>query len=66
MITTKSHTPWPGDTEISDLESSGLNHPSIVRLKLFTLDHRFVVKRIGKLSEDDRKAVKESVTVQLF
>lgn len=66
MITTKSHTPWPGDTDISDLEASGLNHPSIVRLKLFTLDHRLVIKKIGKLSDVDRQSVKESVTEHLF
>lgn len=62
MITTKSHSPWPGDTEITNLDTAGLNHSSIVRLKLFTLDHRLIVKSIGELSEEDVGAVKESLT----
>lgn len=62
MITTKSHSPWPGDTELIDLDTAGLDHPSIVRLKLFTIDHRLIVKRIGELSEKDVDAVKDSFT----
>lgn len=62
MVTTKSHSPWPGDIEITNLDNAGLNHPSIVRLKLFTIDHRLIVKSIGELSEQDIGAVKVSLT----
>ena len=57
MITSARNPPWPLDVPISDLEVAGLPAPSIVRMKLFTLDHRFIIARRGKLSEKDRKAV---------
>ena len=55
MITTRAHRPWPGDTEIADLEASGLEVPCIIRLKLFTLDNRLVLRRLGRLSAADRE-----------
>ena len=61
MITSASHRPWPGDTPISDLKNAGLKTPSLVRLKLFTLDNRFIARRIGTLGSPDQA----SVTTQL-
>jgi mRNA interferase MazF len=66
MITTKSHFPWPGDTPIADLAAAGLHAPCIVRLKLFTLDNRLFIRRSGRLSEEDRKAVAEALRSYLF
>ena len=57
MITSASHRPWPGDTSIGDLKTAGLNAPSLVRLKLFTLDNRFIVRCIGSLGSPDRASV---------
>src|SRR5262245_28177257 len=54
MITTKSHSPWPGDTVITALATAGLHTPCLVRLKLFTLDNQLLVRRSGHLSEADR------------
>lgn len=54
MITTKNHSPWSLDAEINDMDTTGLNVPSIVRFKLFTLDNTLIVKKIGNLSEYDR------------
>ena len=53
MITTRSHRPWPGDTELADLRAAGLHVPCLVRLKLFTLDNRLLAKKIGRLGEED-------------
>jgi mRNA interferase MazF len=55
MITASENTPWTLDTEVKDLAKAGLNIPSVIRLKLFTLDHRLVIKRLGKLSVEDVK-----------
>jgi mRNA interferase MazF len=66
MITTKNHSPWPGDTEITDLDAAGLDHPSLIRLKLFTLDHRLIVKMIGALAKHDQNSVKESLRQHLI
>ena len=57
MITSATHRRWPLDTQVSDLESAGLPAPSVVRMKLFTLDARLVKRRIGSLSDDDAEAV---------
>ena len=57
MITTGAHRPWPGDTELADLRTAGLQVPCLVRLKLFTLDNRLLAKRIGRLGADDRARV---------
>jgi mRNA interferase MazF len=65
MNTTASHSPWLLDLNILDLASAGLTHPSIIRMKLFTLDDVLVVKRIGALSQVDRKSTERAIT-QLF
>jgi len=54
---TSSPPGWPGDSPISQLASCGLTAPCIVRLKLFTLDNRLIVKRIGRLSDEDKNRV---------
>ena len=56
MITTSTHSPWPGDVPISDLSDAGLPAASVVRWKLFTLDASFVLRRAGALSVRDRRA----------
>jgi len=62
MITTAFHSAWALDVEITDLTSAGLKNPSIVRMKLFTLDHALVRKQIGPLSAVDQAAVITSLT----
>ncbi|HTR57467.1 MAG TPA: type II toxin-antitoxin system PemK/MazF family toxin [Casimicrobiaceae bacterium] len=54
MITSASHAPWPLDVPVSNLAAAGLPAPSIVRFKLFTLDHRLVRGKLGRLSDQDR------------
>lgn len=54
MITSAVHSPWPLDVPISDLKAAGLPAPSLVRFKLFTLDHRLVRGKLGRLAEKDQ------------
>ena len=61
MVTSAGNAPWPLDVTIADLPAAGLPAPSVVRMKLFTLDHRFVVRRAGRLFAKDRKAVVEAL-----
>jgi mRNA interferase MazF len=61
MITSKMHTSWPGDCTISDMGAVGLRVPCIVRLKLFTLDNRLIVRRVGRLREADIAAVERAL-----
>ncbi|MCG9890014.1 MAG: type II toxin-antitoxin system PemK/MazF family toxin [Thermosynechococcaceae cyanobacterium MS004] len=57
MITTASHSAWPLDVDITNLENAGLKSPSIIRMKLFTIDHVLIHKHIGQLSSQDQEAV---------
>ncbi|MBI5426959.1 MAG: type II toxin-antitoxin system PemK/MazF family toxin [Nitrospinae bacterium] len=58
MITSASHAPWPLDCPIDDLSAAGLPSPSIARFKPFTLDHRLIRGKLGKLSDSDRETVR--------
>jgi mRNA interferase MazF len=65
MITSAGHAAWPLDVPIGDLESAGLPAPSIVRFKLFTLDHRLVRGKLGRLGEKDRASVRKAMRLLL-
>jgi mRNA interferase MazF len=61
MITSAAHAPWPLDVPIGDLASAGLPAPSIVRFKLFTLDHRLVRGTLGRLGAEDRERLRGAI-----
>jgi len=62
MITSKKNDPWPLDIKIKNKKQSGLTASSVVRMKLFTLDNRFILRKIGHLSKTDQKHVKQSLS----
>jgi len=62
MITSQKNKPWPFDVAIKNKKQSGLTAPSVVRMKLFTLDNRFILRKIGHLSKSDQKKVKQSLS----
>lgn len=61
MITSAGNAPWPLDVSIGDLAAAGLPAPSMVRMKLFTLDDRLVLRKAGKLGAKDAKAVERAL-----
>ena len=65
MITSAAHEPWPGDTPLTGLVSAGLQRPCLVRLKIFTLDNRFILRRIGILAAADRKRLGSELAAHL-
>ena len=65
MVTSANNAPWPLDCEITDLKAAGLPAPSVVRFKLFTLDHRLVRGELGILAISDAQAVADRLE-QLF
>ena len=65
MITSAGHAAWPLDVSIGDLDQAGLPAPSIVRFKLFTLDHRLVRGKLGRLAEKDRAKVQKAIKLLL-
>ena len=56
MITTATLS-WPGDSPVNDLKSAGLSTACVVRLKLFTLDNRLILRRLGQLAVSDQSQV---------
>jgi mRNA interferase MazF len=61
MITTATHSTWVLDVPISNLQEAGLKVPSVIRMKLFTLDHALILKRVGHLAIVDRIAVEQAL-----
>ena len=56
MITDARNPRWPSDVPIRDLTAAGLPLASVFRCKVFALDSRLILSRIGTLSSTDRKA----------
>ena len=44
MITSRKNDPWPLDVPIKNKKQSGLTAASVVRMKIFTLDNRFIIR----------------------
>jgi mRNA interferase MazF len=65
MVTSARNPSWPLDVPLRGQAEAGLGAPSVVRMKLFTLDHRFILRTIGRLNEDDRQAVGASLAALL-
>jgi mRNA interferase MazF len=62
MVTRATHTRWPSDHEIEELGPTGLQHASVIRFKLFTLDNRILQRRIGRLGSSDMRACAAALT----
>lgn len=56
MITSAKNSPWPFDVPI-DFAAAGLSAACKVRLKLFTLDNRLILQRVGILRRSDQRAI---------
>ncbi|MEL5849025.1 MAG: type II toxin-antitoxin system PemK/MazF family toxin [Candidatus Igneacidithiobacillus chanchocoensis] len=57
MITSAKNPPWTFDCPLDDLHTAGLPAPSVVRMKLFTLDARLVRGALGALALGDAARV---------
>ena len=65
MITSAKRSRWESDIPIAHLQAAGLNAPSVVRLKLFTIDTAFILQIRGSLADEDRAALAKRLK-QLF
>jgi mRNA interferase MazF len=57
MVTSAGQSRWPGDLPIQKLAAAGLSSPCLVRLKLFTLDLRLILRKSGRLAAQDATAM---------
>lgn len=65
MITSADNPSWPLDIPVKGRAAAGLPSPSVVRMKLFTLDHGLILRRVGKLGPGDQEQVRKSLRVLL-
>jgi mRNA-degrading endonuclease toxin of MazEF toxin-antitoxin module len=61
MITSSKNERWPLDVPIRGMEQAGLPSPSLVRMKLFTLDHRLILRKAGRLDPEDEGQVRDAL-----
>lgn len=59
MITSARNVPWSCDVTVTDLISAGLKKASVIRMKLFTIDHKLVLDHLGTLSKKDRQSLQK-------
>jgi mRNA interferase MazF len=59
MVTSAEQSSWPGDMPIRKLAAAGLSSPCVVRLKLFTLDQRLILRKAGRLAAVDITALQK-------
>jgi mRNA interferase MazF len=62
MITGARTRPWPLDVALRDWHVAGLTKPCIIRMKLFTLDERLILRKTGRLSDQDFAAARASLS----
>ncbi len=65
MITSSKNDPWPNDIEVSNLKSCGLPAESKIRMKLFTIDHKIIIRKSGSLDQDEQLNVDQAVAKTL-
>lgn len=65
MITSAKNSSWKSDFLLKKLNGTGLNTPSIVRQKIFTIDQSLIIKELGKLSPEDIKQIKNKLNDHL-
>ncbi|MEQ1932135.1 MAG: type II toxin-antitoxin system PemK/MazF family toxin [Parvularculaceae bacterium] len=66
MVTTAGQVKWPSDVPLMDYGAAGLRTPSVVRMKIFTLQTDRLAGRIGVLSRRDRLSLAAAVRSAFF
>ena len=66
MITTGGKKSWKSDIPISNLGAAGIPAPSVVRMKIFTLDSRLILNKIGRLCREDVQKTKKVLKNQVL
>lgn len=61
IITGRTNAPWPLDIPIEDLVAAGLPAPSVVRMKLFTRDHKLILRKAGRFALEDQQIVRAAL-----
>jgi mRNA interferase MazF len=60
-----SASPRVGEVVVADWRKAGLIGPSVVKAVITTVERRLVIRKLGALSDADRKAVEKALRVIL-
>jgi len=66
MVTSAGNKEWASDLDIQHLDKAGLSHDSVIRQKIFTLDGRLIIRKLGQLHAEDRERLKEKLSQHLI
>ena len=61
MITSAERSQWQNDCVLEAWAEAGLQKPSIVRWKIFTLDDSLIVRRRGRLAQADLIKIRQAL-----
>lgn len=64
MITSAKNSSWKEDFEIKDIEPTGFKTNCVIRYKIFSLDERIIIKKVGAISQNEQKQLKEAFLKQ--
>ena len=58
-------SPGFGEVVIQNWQAAGLLKPSVVKPVVFTAEKRIVIKRLGRLKEEEQRAVREVIAAAI-
>jgi mRNA interferase MazF len=61
MITSAAQSAWPSDIALRDWRAAGLAVACRLRFKLFTLEKRLILRKVGALGEADGHAIRTAM-----
>ena len=65
MITSAKHSTWNMDVVVPYYQACGLPSPSIIRMKVFSIDSALIIDKIGVLHKDSVKQVSKALKLIL-
>ena len=65
MITSAKQSRWIDDIRITDIFATGLLSASIIRMKIFSIDAKLVISKLGALGDSDVDRVLKNLTKYL-
>jgi mRNA interferase MazF len=50
-----------GDVPVSDMQAAGLLLPGVIKPVIFTIEAKLAIKALGRLVDDDQRAVRHTI-----
>lgn len=60
-LTSKTNNLLPGEFVLAEWKAAGLNIETALKRGIFTIDHKLIIKKLGKLTDRDADSVANSL-----